>query len=324
MQAATEAERIESELKIRNIQEWVKQFTNAFPILHATALTAPSFSKPANAGLFFTPTLEKPRPPDAISLAACPGSPSVPESWHDNLRLLMRAAQSRWPLIPESDGSLYAYATYLLGIEARSPDAPARLAAALPEARLVVQLRNPVDRAYSDYKMLFRRGTVTKGPDHYLDGRPNDQPRFLEDGLYAQHLRRWLAHFDAEQIKILLFEDVKAAPEASVAIVSDHIGAPRHYSTQVGSDPRNDSSERFLPLPVRTALAPLKEAVRPLRGKAMFERVRGVFARQIAYPPLPAALRQRMVDYYARDIADLEELIGRDLSHWRQDRKLAA
>ena len=204
------------------------------------------------------------------------------------------------------------------------PDAPARLAAALPEARLVVQLRNPVDRAYSDYKMLFRRGTVTKGPEHYLDGRPNDQPRFLEDGLYAQHLRRWLAHFDAEQIKILLFEDVKAAPEASVAIVSDHIGVPRHYSTQVGSDPRNDSSERFLPLPVRTALAPLKEAVRPLRGKAMFERVRGVFARQIAYPPLPAALRQRMVDYYARDIADLEELIGRDLSHWKLDRRLAA
>ncbi|GAY20304.1 sulfotransferase [Sphingobium fuliginis] len=204
------------------------------------------------------------------------------------------------------------------------PDAPARLAAVLPRARLVVQLRNPVDRAYSDYKMLFRRGTVTKGPECYLDGRPSDQPRFLEDGLYARHLRRWLTHFDAEQIKVLLFEDVKAAPEASVAIVSDHIGAPCHYSTQVGADPRNDSSERFLPLPVRTALAPLKEAVRPLRGNAMFEKVRGMFARQIAYPPLPATLRQRMVDYYARDIADLEELIGRDLSHWRQDRKLAA
>src|SRR3546814_6421671 len=79
------------------------------------------------------------------------------------------------------------------------------------------------------------------------------------------------------QIKVLLFEVVKAAPEASVAIVSDHIGAPCHYSTQVGADPRNDSSERFLPLPVRTALAPLKEAVRPLRGNAVFERVRGAF-----------------------------------------------
>src|SRR3546814_20108109 len=81
---------------------------------------------------------------------------------------------------------------------------------------------------------------------------------------------------------LLLFEDVKAAPEASVAIVSDHIGAPCHYSTQVGADPRNDSSERFLPLPVRTALAPMKEAVRPLSGNAVFGRVRGPIARQTA------------------------------------------
>jgi hypothetical protein len=172
--------------------------------------------------------------------------------------------------------------------------------------------------------MLFRRGTVTEGPQAYLDGRPNDQPRFLEDGLYARHLRRWLDHFDAEQLKVILFEDVKAAPEATIAIVSDHIGAPCHYSTQVGSDPRNDSSERFLPLPVRTALAPLKEAARPLRGHPMFEKVRGLFARQIAYPPLTPALRQRMAAYYAHDLADLEELIGRDLGHCRRDRRLAA
>lgn len=204
------------------------------------------------------------------------------------------------------------------------PLAAARLAPVLPQARLVVQLRNPVERAYSDYKMLFRRGTVTQGPEAYLDGRPNDQPRFLEDGLYARHLRRWLDHFSAAQIKVILFEDVKRSPEATVATVSAHIGAPCHYSSEVGASPRNDSSERFLPLPVRTALAPLKDAARPLRGNAMFEKVRGLFARQIQYPPLPEALRARMMDYYARDIEDLEKLIGRDLSHWRQSSRLAA
>ena len=204
------------------------------------------------------------------------------------------------------------------------PLAAARMASVLPQARLVIQLRNPVDRAYSDYKMLFRRGTVTQGPEAYLDGRPNDQPRFLEDGLYARHIRRWLDHFSADQIKIILFEDVKATPEQTVATVSAHIGAPCHYSRQVGAKPRNDSSERFLPLPVRTALAPLKEAARPLRGNSMFERVRGLFARQIQYPPLPGPLRARMMDYYARDIDDLETLIGRDLSHWKQRSRLAA
>ena len=204
------------------------------------------------------------------------------------------------------------------------PLAAARMASILPQARLVIQLRNPVDRAYSDYKMLFRRGTVTQGPEAYLDGRPNDQPRFLEDGLYARHIRRWLDHFSADQIKIILFEDVKATPEQTVATVSAHIGAPCHYSERVGASPRNDRSERFLPLPVRTALAPLKQAARPLRGNSMFERVRGLFARQIQYPPLPGPLRARMMDYYARDIDDLETLIGRDLSHWKQRSRLAA
>src|SRR3546814_11645017 len=79
------------------------------------------------------------------------------------------------------------------------PDAPARLAAVLPRARLVVQLRNPVDRAYSDYKMLFRRGTVTKRPDHYLDVLPPDHPRFLEVGLYAMHRSSCSDPFAAEQ-----------------------------------------------------------------------------------------------------------------------------
>lgn len=197
------------------------------------------------------------------------------------------------------------------------PQAAARLASILPDARLVVQLRNPIHRAYSDYKMLFRRGTVTQGPEAYLDGRPNDQPRFLEDGLYARHLRRWLEHFAPEQIKIILFEDVTSAPEQTVAQVSEHIGAPCRYSTRIGAMPRNDSSERFLPLPVRAALAPLKGAARPLRGNGMFQRVRGLFARPILYPPLPDDLRSHMADYYARDVEELEKLIGRDLSRWK-------
>lgn len=226
--------------------------------------------------------------------------------------------------------SLFAAATpgHILG--EKSADyfahalAAARLAAVLPAARLVLQLRNPVDRAYSDYKMLYRRGTISGPPEAYLDGRTTDQPRFLQDGLYGAHLARWRDHFDAAQIKVLLFEDVKAAPTDVVAAVCDHIGAPYHFSAEVGTRPRNDSTALFLPLPVRSALAPLKEAARPLRGNTMFEGVRRVFAREIRYPPLPDALRSRMTDYYARDVERLESLIGRDLSHWRTPARLAA
>ena len=132
VRAATEAERIESELKVRNIQGWVKEKFNSYPVIHATGLTAAAVArKPGNASLFFLPTLEKPHPVDAVALS---GFPATGESWKDNLRLLMRAAQSRWPLIPESPANdLFAYATYLLGVEARTVEPSPRLAVSLGE-----------------------------------------------------------------------------------------------------------------------------------------------------------------------------------------------
>lgn len=204
------------------------------------------------------------------------------------------------------------------------PQAAARMSQILPDARLILQLRNPVDRAYSDYKMLYRRGTVTEGPEAYLSDPINAQPRFLEDGLYAKHLKRWLHHFSADQIKIILFEDVKSRPTEVVSAVCAHIGAPYSFSSEIGSRPRNDSSEQFLPLAVRTALAPIKQAVRPLRGNAVFEGVRRIFAKEIRYPGLPPALRGRMTDFYARDVEQLQTLLGRDLSHWTVKRRVHA
>jgi Sulfotransferase domain. len=196
------------------------------------------------------------------------------------------------------------------------PDAPRRLAETLPDAKLIVQLRNPVDRAYSDYKMLYRRGTITEGPqEHLRPGGPLHE-RLLGQGLYAHHLRRWFDLFPREQIQVLLYEDVLAEPARVVDEVCRHIGVPTHFSSDFAATRRNDSGVAHLPLGLRNLLQPIKGAVKPLRGSALFESVRGLFARRIGYPALPGNVRAGLVDYYRRDVHDLEKLIGRDLSHW--------
>src|SRR3546814_15036318 len=58
------------------------------------------------------------------------------------------------------------------------PEAARRIAQRLPEARLVVPLRNPIARASSDYCMFFRRGAVSPHPQRYLKiGRPSCRER---------------------------------------------------------------------------------------------------------------------------------------------------
>jgi hypothetical protein len=199
-----------------------------------------------------------------------------------------------------------------------NPKAAARIAAAYPNTKLIVKFRNPVDRAYSDYKMLFRRGHVTSDVATYLDARQTEMPRFLNNGLYAHHLTRWLDEFDCRQMLVLLFEDVKRDPQGTLLQTCQHLGIAPQYNGDLAARLQNDSSERFLPLPIRRVLAPLKPIAKPLRGYSLFERTRGLFAREIDYPPLDRDLRLRLQDFYHADIQALERLIGRDLSHWLQ------
>lgn len=196
------------------------------------------------------------------------------------------------------------------------PLAAERIARVLPRARLVVQFRNPVDRAYSDYCMLYRRGTVKEGPEAYLTSLDNPQPRFLRDGLYAEHLARWLALFPEEAILPILYDDVKADPAGTIARVTEHIGAAPFYDAELGSRRENNGAARMLPLPVRKTLAPLKRSLAPLRGHRWFEATRSLMARQVAYPPLSAELRAHLQRFYAADVQTLGRMLGRDLSHW--------
>ena len=197
------------------------------------------------------------------------------------------------------------------------PEAARRIAAMLPDARLIVQLRNPVERAYSDYKMFYRRGTLTGPPEEYLSDLNNPFPRFLRDGLYAQHLKRWLDVFPREQILVCLYENVKCNPRQVVEAVSSHIGVAPVFQPELARKRENNSQEAILSLPLRKALAPFKGVVRPLRGTAMFEGARSLLAREIVYPSLSPTLRAELADFYAPDCELLERLCGLDLRQWR-------
>jgi hypothetical protein len=202
--------------------------------------------------------------------------------------------------------------------------APARAAGLLPDVRLIVQLREPVQRAYSDYCMLFRRGEVSGDIASYLDPRRSELRRFLDNGLYARAVRRWLDAFEREQLLILLFDEVAADGKGALSSVAGHIGLPTSHLPPPSADRVKDSRASPLPLPLRKVLAPAKELAKPLRGTRWFEAARSTLARPLAYPPLPAEIAARLYDFYAPEVTDLERMIGRDLSAWRTSKRDAA
>lgn len=115
------------------------------------------------------------------------------------------------------------------------PRAPVRAARALPKAKIIVLLRDPVERAYSHYRHEVRLGLETLSFEEALDAEAartageterlaqspfasSDGHRhytYVARGRYAEQLRRWFEHFDREQFHVefaeRLFDDAGPA-----------------------------------------------------------------------------------------------------------------
>ena len=201
------------------------------------------------------------------------------------------------------------------------PLAAERMAAMIPSARLIVQLRDPVQRAYSDYCMLFRRGWVSGDPAKYLKGANPEKSRFLLGGLYGAHLRRFLQHYQRDQIQVILYESVREMPEQVIADVCTHIGVPVHIAPEEVASRKNDSASPMLPLPLRRVLQPMRPMLDPLRANRHLAKLRASLAAPVRYPPLTDELQQMLRDFYRDDILLLQDILQIDLRHWMAGRQ---
>ena len=196
------------------------------------------------------------------------------------------------------------------------PEAAARLHRDLPQVKLIAQLRNPVERAYSRYCMLFRRGEVGADIESYLDPSLGENLQFLVAGNFATHLQSYIDLFGRERLLILFFEGVTDDPETQMSRVRAHLGLPPHPLATAGREKVKDKSAPTVPPQLRKRLAWMKPIVRPLQGSSAFEAVRGLVAREIQYPQLSVELRKRLNEYYGPSIEALEKMSGQSLSHW--------
>ncbi|MGB5810417.1 MAG: sulfotransferase [Polyangiales bacterium] len=103
----------------------------------------------------------------------------------------------------------------------RSPDAPRRIEALLPDARLIAMLRDPVDRAYSQYLHNVRAGRHSLSFERTLRTNP---AALLAHGFYAEQLARYEGFLDAGQLHVVFFEDLIADPRGELQRVCDFLG----------------------------------------------------------------------------------------------------
>lgn len=198
-----------------------------------------------------------------------------------------------------------------------SPQAAARIAALNPDMRLLVCLREPVDRAFSDYLDLVKNGQYD-GP--FADAIERF-PRLLDRGRYATHLRRYYELFPREQIQVQLFDDLRADAQRYADATFDFLGVDRLRL------PSSDLKSRMpagTPRSVTAASAAkaVSRAVKRVGLNRLRSKVkRSAVVRNALYrpyrddrPTVDPALAGELRRGFAREMMELDRLLGMPVS----------
>lgn len=206
-----------------------------------------------------------------------------------------------------------------------SEKAPGRIKETLPQAKLIVILRNPVDRAFSSYAHLLREGFETLAFEQSLleeSERIRDRWAplwyFKSKGFYGEQIKRYTDLFPKEQLKIYLFEDLCENPMGVVQDIFSYIGVDPSFEPDltmknVSGIPKNVALQRLL-----TRENPLKTIGKNLLPKQFRKKLSAQVQRSnlAAKPKLKPETRAELLDLYREDIQRLQDLIDRDLSAW--------
>ncbi|MEM8501894.1 MAG: sulfotransferase [Cyanobacteria bacterium P01_D01_bin.1] len=195
----------------------------------------------------------------------------------------------------------------------------------VPKAKLIAILRNPVERAYSDYLMHVREVVGNQKPLAEQVKQSADSSFTLLKGRYFAGIKHFLKAFGPQQVKICLYEELRQDAAALMADLYSFIGVDAEFAVDAGqrqqkaSVPKNQSINQLLRTnnPVRSAVGTLLRTVMPEEIRQQL-RSRLIAANSAGKEAMPLAEsdRQLLKDYYREDILRLQGLIDRDLSAW--------
>jgi hypothetical protein len=255
---------------------------------------------------------------------------SDPEAWEGPLRsgrhhLGMEWFARQFDTGPEGtrlrcDASTAYFAT---------PESPELIRAANPDARVVLVLRDPVDRMHSHWIQELRAGLRIDDFGDCVHRGAGRAVHWADTSSYARHLPRWSEVF-GDALLVATLDTLRASPEGTTRRILEHVGLdPGAVDLTAARREANERVEPRLPALERTAnllAARLPDGpaggatarIRRLLGRArraLRPMTQGASRRESRPDP---RLRAELVVRFAVDVECVEDAVGEKLSAWRR------
>lgn len=188
-----------------------------------------------------------------------------------------------------------------------------------PEARIIIILRHPIERAYSHYQMDKRLGYVKAPLDAIIADSGNNAPSYFQQyfllGKYTEQVKRYLDVFSPVQVKVFLFEELKNDFTKVMEETLLFLGINNREFIPV-SQQQNASFEFNTPFFSELYRHQwLRKGLKKLIPEKITFSVMKKISRK-SKTEISGKLRNQLMEFYREDILSLSKLIHKDLNHW--------
>jgi hypothetical protein len=209
-----------------------------------------------------------------------------------------------------------------------------RIRDVIPDAKMIAMLRDPVERAHSNWAHLWSAGLDPI--DDFIAACADEDRRvaagwaqfwhYTRLGRYGEQLEHLYTLFPRENVLVLRYRALVDSPAETLDSICAFLGVPQGVITEVPRENVTAHPERsFSHLAVSQAVRAITAAGRHLPGRAAaamagpLERVLQQKAR--SRQPLTWAQRQALLPYFDTDVRLLEKVTESDFSDWLQPRE---
>jgi len=198
------------------------------------------------------------------------------------------------------------------------PDSANLIYQAVPHAKIIISLRDPVERAYSQYLWRITKTGITQSFHEIVTERVdnvNDTSAYnfcLDPGLYTKNVKRYQDLFGSEQVKIIIFEEFVKNPKKIVKEVLEFLEVNADAPTVLEktynaySKPRGKLGQSILGNRTIRKIAP------KLFPQSLLWKVReDVLLKKGIKPKMDQVDRSLLENFYIQNVKSLQILLKR-------------
>lgn len=192
----------------------------------------------------------------------------------------------------------------------------------IPDIKLITSLRNPVDRAFSDYLHLKKHGLI-KNNEEFITAL-NKYPEIVEKGFYDIYLNNYFQFFLRDNFLVLFFDELLTNPVLYISKIYKFIGVDHSFKPSIlnkkileAKKPRNES--------VAYAIKKAAEIFRDLNLDVIVGNIKNMdIVQKLLYvkydtkPKIKDSDKKYLLKIYEPHIKNLECLLNYDLSFWKE------